>query len=77
MNNFEKIYVDGVPTEKEIRIEYGCMSPLEFLVSDPNSDQSYEITLHFANKEPEKPIADTKNNCRRAVKKGSKRSDKV
>lgn len=77
MNNFEKIYVDGVPTEKEIRIEYGCMSPIRFRVSEPNPEQSYEVTLHFAEKEPEKPIADTKNNGRRAIKKGFKRSNKI
>jgi hypothetical protein len=77
MNNFETIYVDGVPTEKEYQIEYGCLSPIGFLVSNPNPEQSYEVTLHFAEKEPEKLIADTKNNSRRAVKKGAKRSNKV
>ena len=74
MNNFEKIYVDGVPTEKYVKIEKDneyktyCGTLPDFPISLRSTQSPIEM---------EKPIADTKNNGRRAVKKGSKRSNKV
>jgi len=78
MNNFEKIYVDGVPTEKEIIIEDSIIARHKKIVEEMAKEICVnEIVIDLRNKEPEKPIAGRKGNSRRAIKKSSTRSDKV
>ena len=66
MSDFEKIYIDGVSTEKKIEIElrHGLYPP--------------HVADYFIEEcKQERKVAEQPDNSRRAIKKGSKRHNKI